>query len=103
MLNTVTCWSNNIIIFSTFLSMMKGLTPSGAFGFYCSICFVGWLFIVFFYPDVNVCRLNPYARYSGMDLVLDTTNNGSERTKIPKNLCSNLSVTEAGKVPVCFP
>jgi MFS transporter, SP family, solute carrier family 2 (myo-inositol transporter), member 13 len=53
MLNTVTCWSTNIIIASTFLSMMKGLTPSGAFGFYCSICFIGWLFIVFCYPDVK--------------------------------------------------
>lgn len=53
MLNTVTCWSTNIIISSTFLSMMKGITPSGAFGFYCGICFVGWLFIVFFYPDVK--------------------------------------------------
>ena len=27
MLNTVTCWSTNIIIASTFLSMMKGMTP----------------------------------------------------------------------------
>ena len=53
MLNTVTCWSTNIIIASTFLSMMKGLTPSGAFGFYCGICFFGWLFIVFCYPDVK--------------------------------------------------
>jgi SP family myo-inositol transporter-like MFS transporter 13 len=49
--NTVTCWSTNIIIASTFLSMMKGLTPSGAFGFYCGICFFGWLFVVFFYPE----------------------------------------------------
>lgn len=53
MLNTVTCWSTNIIIASTFLSMMKGLTPSGAFGFYCGICFVGWLFVLFCYPDVK--------------------------------------------------
>jgi MFS transporter, SP family, solute carrier family 2 (myo-inositol transporter), member 13 len=53
MLNTVTCWSTNIIIASTFLSMMKGITPSGAFGFYCGICFVGWVFIVLFYPDVK--------------------------------------------------
>lgn len=53
MLNTVTCWSTNIIIASTFLSMMKGITPSGAFGFYCGICFFGWVFIVFCYPDVK--------------------------------------------------
>lgn len=53
MLNTVTCWSTNIIIASTFLSIMKGATPSGAFGLYSGICFVGWLFIVFLYPDVK--------------------------------------------------
>ncbi|KAF2255266.1 myo-inositol transporter [Trematosphaeria pertusa] len=53
MLNTVTCWSTNIIIASTFLSMMKGITPSGAFGFYCGICFFGWFFIVFCYPEVK--------------------------------------------------
>jgi len=51
MLNTVTCWGTNIIISSTFLSMMKGLTPSGAFGFYCGICFFGWIFVIFFYPE----------------------------------------------------
>ncbi|KAI0011895.1 general substrate transporter [Xylariaceae sp. FL0662B] len=53
MLNTVTCWSTNIIISSTFLSMMKGITPSGAFGFYCGICSVGWVFIVFCFPEVK--------------------------------------------------
>jgi MFS transporter, SP family, solute carrier family 2 (myo-inositol transporter), member 13 len=51
MLNTVTCWSTNIIIASTFLSMMKGITPSGAFGFYAAICFVGWLFVLFCFPE----------------------------------------------------
>lgn len=51
----MTCcnWGPNIIVSSTFLSMMKGLTPSGAFGFYAAICFLGWLFIIFFYPEVS--------------------------------------------------
>ncbi|RSL98188.1 hypothetical protein CDV31_012722 [Fusarium ambrosium] len=53
MMNTVTCWGCNIIIASTFLSMMKGMTPSGAFGFYAGICFFGWIFVVFFYPEVK--------------------------------------------------
>ena len=53
MLNTVTCWSTNIIIASTFLSMMKGITPSGAFGFYCGICFFGWVFVIFCFPEVR--------------------------------------------------
>jgi len=33
--------------------MMKGLTPSGAFGFYCGICFIGWVLIILFYPEVS--------------------------------------------------
>lgn len=53
MVNTMTCWGCNIIIASTFLSMMKAMTPSGAFGFYAGICFIGWVFIVFFYPDIS--------------------------------------------------
>lgn len=53
MLNTVTCWSTNIVISSTFLSMMKGITPSGAFGFYASTCFLGWVFVLCCYPDVK--------------------------------------------------
>ncbi|KAL0932921.1 myo-inositol transporter [Colletotrichum truncatum] len=53
MMNTVTCWGCNIIIASTFLSMMKGMTPSGAFGFYAGICFFGWIFVIICYPEVN--------------------------------------------------
>jgi SP family myo-inositol transporter-like MFS transporter 13 len=53
MMNTVTCWGCNIIIASTFLSMMKQMTASGAFGFYAGICFLGWLFVVGFYPEVK--------------------------------------------------
>ena len=33
--------------------MMKGMTPTGAFGFYAGICFVGWILIIFFYPEVS--------------------------------------------------
>jgi len=53
MMNTVTCWGCNVIIASTFLSMMKAMTPSGAFGFYAAICFFGWVFIVFAYPECS--------------------------------------------------
>jgi MFS transporter, SP family, solute carrier family 2 (myo-inositol transporter), member 13 len=53
MMNTVTCWGSNIIISSTFLSMMKGITPSGAFGFYAGICFTGWIFVIFCYLEVS--------------------------------------------------
>ncbi|KAL5402930.1 hypothetical protein PMIN06_010184 [Paraphaeosphaeria minitans] len=53
MLNTATCWSTNIIVASTFLSMMKGITPSGAFGFYAGLMFIGWIFIIFCFPEVR--------------------------------------------------
>ncbi|OLN89792.1 Myo-inositol transporter 1-like protein 3 [Colletotrichum chlorophyti] len=53
MMNTVVCWGCNIIIASTFLSMMKGMTPSGAFGFYAGICFFGWIFVILCYPEAN--------------------------------------------------
>lgn len=41
--------------------MMKGLTPSGAFGFYCGICFVGWILIILFYPEVSGLTLEEIA------------------------------------------
>lgn len=32
---------------------MHSLTPSGTFGFYAAICFIGWILIIFFYPEVS--------------------------------------------------
>ncbi|EON67287.1 hypothetical protein W97_06540 [Coniosporium apollinis CBS 100218] len=53
MFMTCSCWGSNIIVSSTFLTMMKSLTPSGAFGFYAAICGIGWVLIIFFYPEVS--------------------------------------------------
>ncbi|KAI0102104.1 general substrate transporter [Nemania sp. FL0031] len=53
MLNTVTCWGTNLISSSTFLSLLKGATPSGAFGYYAGIGFTGWLLILFCFPEVK--------------------------------------------------
>ncbi|KAK5955243.1 hypothetical protein OHC33_003924 [Knufia fluminis] len=50
---TCSCWGSNIIVSSTFLSMMKGITPVGAFSFYAAICGIGWVLIYFFYPEVS--------------------------------------------------
>ncbi|KAJ9157292.1 Myo-inositol transporter [Pleurostoma richardsiae] len=52
-MNAVVCWAFNIILASTFLTMMKSLTPSGAFGFYAGVCFFGWLFVLFCYPEAK--------------------------------------------------
>lgn len=37
--------------------MMKSWTPSGAFAFYASICFVGWVFVIFCYAEVHNMNL----------------------------------------------
>ncbi|BCS04954.1 myo-inositol transporter [Aspergillus luchuensis] len=50
---TCCCWGSNLIVSSTFLSMMKGITPSGAFGFYAAICLIGWVLIILFYPEMS--------------------------------------------------
>jgi len=50
---TCCCWGSNVIVSATFLSMMKGITPSGAFGFYAAICGIGWILLIFFYPEVS--------------------------------------------------
>ena len=51
----MTCsnWVSNVIVSSSFLSMMKTMTPSGTFGYYAGICGLGWLWIFFFYPEVT--------------------------------------------------
>ena len=55
----MTCctWASNVIVSSTFLSMMEAMTPSGTFGFYAGICGVGWIWIFFFYPEVSELAL----------------------------------------------
>lgn len=50
---TATNWAANLLIGSTYLSLMSAITPSGAFGFYAGLCLLGWLFCVFFFPDVS--------------------------------------------------
>ncbi|GKZ35955.1 myo-inositol transporter [Aspergillus brasiliensis] len=51
----MTCsnWGSNVIVSSTFLTMAKSLTPSGAFGFYAAICGISYVWIYFFYPEVS--------------------------------------------------
>ncbi|KAF6827322.1 myo-inositol transporter [Colletotrichum musicola] len=44
-------WGPNIIVSSTFLSMMQGMTPSGTFGFYAGLSFLGWVFVIFCFPE----------------------------------------------------
>ncbi|KAK0479250.1 general substrate transporter [Armillaria novae-zelandiae] len=50
-LATATNWAANLLINSTYLSLMEKITPSGAFGFYAGLCLLGWLFVIFCYPE----------------------------------------------------
>lgn len=51
----MTCcnWVSNVIVSSSFLSMMQTMTPSGTFGFYAALCGLGWIWIFCFYPEVT--------------------------------------------------
>ncbi|KAH7929017.1 general substrate transporter [Leucogyrophana mollusca] len=50
-LATATNWAGNLLIGSTYLSLMAKITPSGAFGFYAGLCLLGWLFCLFCFPE----------------------------------------------------
>ncbi|KAL7268426.1 hypothetical protein RUND412_008952 [Rhizina undulata] len=62
MMVTCTCWGCNIIISATFLSLMKGITPTGAFALYAAICFVGWIAVILCYPEVAGMTLEEITR-----------------------------------------
>lgn len=44
-------WGPNIVVSSTFLSMMRGMSPSGTFGFYAVLSLLGWVFVIFCFPE----------------------------------------------------
>lgn len=44
-------WGPNLIVSSTFLSLMNRITPPGAFGLYAAVCFIGWIAVIIFFPE----------------------------------------------------
>ncbi|KAF8624331.1 hypothetical protein AX17_007159 [Amanita inopinata Kibby_2008] len=50
-LSTATNWAGNLLIGSTYLSLMATITPAGAFGFYAGLCLLGWIFVLFCFPE----------------------------------------------------
>jgi len=50
-LATATNWAGNLLIGSTYLSLMAKITPAGAFGFYAGLCFLGWIFVLGCFPE----------------------------------------------------
>lgn len=51
MMINICTWGPNIIVSSTFLTMMRSMTPSGTFGFYAGLSLLGWVFVIFCYPE----------------------------------------------------
>jgi len=50
-LATATNWAGNLLIGSTYLSLMAKITPAGAFGFYAGLCLLGWIFVLACFPE----------------------------------------------------
>ncbi|KZT36909.1 sugar transporter [Sistotremastrum suecicum HHB10207 ss-3] len=50
-ISTTTNWACNLLIGSTYLSLMAAITPSGAFGLYAGLCFLGFAFCLACYPE----------------------------------------------------
>ncbi|CEQ40369.1 SPOSA6832_01955, partial [Sporobolomyces salmonicolor] len=51
---STTCnWGGNLIIGSTFLSLIDRITAAGAFGFYAGLCFLGTVFVIALYPETS--------------------------------------------------
>ena len=44
-------WAGNLLIGSTYLSLMDRITPSGAFGFYAGLCLLGCIFVACCFPE----------------------------------------------------
>ncbi|KXJ93399.1 general substrate transporter [Microdochium bolleyi] len=53
MVNIATGWVFSFVMNLNFMNMVAKMTPSGTFCFYAGACGLGWVFIVFCYPEVT--------------------------------------------------
>ncbi|KAK9233745.1 general substrate transporter [Lipomyces kononenkoae] len=53
MMLTLTNWSLNAVVSSSYLTLMRTYTPSGAFAIYACITLVGWITVISCYPEVS--------------------------------------------------
>ncbi|KAK7204812.1 Myo-inositol transporter [Myxozyma melibiosi] len=56
-LATATNWAGNLVISSTYLTMMDNITPSGTFGLFAGLCMLGWIGVLFMYPETAYLTL----------------------------------------------
>jgi len=85
-LSTATCWSANLLINSTYLSLMAKITPSGAFGFYAGICALGYVFVVFCFPETAGLSLEEVRGVFGKGGFSKTIREGERLRKLKKDM-----------------
>lgn len=54
---TATNWSGSLIISSTFLTMLKNITPTGTFSLFAGFGFLSFLLVLFCYPELSNLEL----------------------------------------------
>jgi SP family myo-inositol transporter-like MFS transporter 13 len=52
-LATTSCWLANLVIAVSYLSLMEKLTPAGTYGLYTGFCVIGYIFVLFCYPETS--------------------------------------------------
>ncbi|RSH91581.1 hypothetical protein EHS25_009880 [Saitozyma podzolica] len=52
-LATTSCWLANLVIAVSYLSLMEKLTPAGTYGLYTGFCVIGYIFVLFCYPETK--------------------------------------------------
>ncbi|VVT55134.1 uncharacterized protein SAPINGB_P004444 [Magnusiomyces paraingens] len=50
-LATATNWAGSLVISSTFLTMLRNITPTGTFALFAGLCVTGVIFVYFVYPE----------------------------------------------------
>ncbi|GME83056.1 unnamed protein product [Ambrosiozyma monospora] len=54
---TATNWSGSLVIASTFLTMLKTITPTGTFSLFAALTLVSFIFVVLCYPELSNLQL----------------------------------------------
>ncbi|OCF39359.1 MFS transporter, SP family, solute carrier family 2 (myo-inositol transporter), member 13 [Kwoniella heveanensis CBS 569] len=70
-ISTATCWTGNLIIAGTFLSLMNAITPAGAFILYAFFCVLGWTFCYYCYPETSGLSLEEVSFVFGHDFGIE--------------------------------
>ncbi|WVF71779.1 hypothetical protein IAT40_006587 [Kwoniella sp. CBS 6097] len=70
-ISTATCWTGNLVVAGTFLSLMNDITPAGAFTLYAFFCASGWVFCYYCYPETSGLSLEEVSFVFGRDFGIE--------------------------------